>query len=70
MQLAKDLTDLIHNYGAAIAAAAEAVLKPRFKPGDPLRTYPNSKPAGRKTPAAVHFLSVSARKDRGRSRRT
>ena len=36
MPLAKDLAGLIHRYGAAIAASAEAVLNPRHKPGDPL----------------------------------
>ncbi len=36
MPLAKDLNDLIHRYGGAIAAAAESVLQPRHRPGDPL----------------------------------
>ena len=36
MQLAKDLSDLIHRYGSAMATAAEAVLNPRHKPGMPL----------------------------------
>ena len=35
MQLAKDLADLIHRYGPAMAAAAEAVLIPRYKSDDP-----------------------------------
>ena len=34
--LATDLTELIHRYGGAIASAAEAVLNPRHKPGDPV----------------------------------
>ena len=36
MPLARDLNVLIHRYGGAIAAGAEAVLVPRHKPGDPL----------------------------------
>jgi hypothetical protein len=36
MQLARDLNDLIHRYGGAIASGAEAVLKPRHCPGVPL----------------------------------
>ena len=36
MRLARDLNDLIHRYGGAIAQAAEAVLKPRHSPSDPL----------------------------------
>ncbi len=33
MPLARDLNDLIHRYGGAIAAGAEAVLHPRHRPG-------------------------------------
>ena len=33
MPLAKDLNDLIHRFGGAIASAAESVLIPRHKPG-------------------------------------
>lgn len=36
MPLAKDLNDLIHRYGSAIASAAESVLIPRHVPGNPL----------------------------------
>ena len=36
MPLARDLNDLIHRYGGAIAKAAESVLLPRHTPGDPL----------------------------------
>ena len=36
MPLAHDLNELIHRYGGAIAAGAEAVLQPRHKPSDQL----------------------------------
>ncbi len=36
MPLARDLNDLIHRFGGAIAAGAESVLIPRHKPTDPL----------------------------------
>ena len=36
MPLARDLNELIHRYGGAIAAGAEAVLHPRHKPSDQL----------------------------------
>src|SRR5688572_28654992 len=36
MPLARDLSDLIHRYGSAMAAGAESVLLPRHKPGDVL----------------------------------
>src|ERR1043165_4892021 len=36
MPLAKNLNDLIHRFGGAIAHSAEAVLQPRHNPGDPL----------------------------------
>ncbi|HLX62279.1 MAG TPA: hypothetical protein VKX17_13450 [Planctomycetota bacterium] len=36
MPLARDLNDLIHRYGGAIATAAESVLIPRHVPGNPL----------------------------------
>src|SRR5262245_12851296 len=36
MPLARDLNDLIHRYGGAIAQAAEAVLQPRHTPSAPL----------------------------------
>ena len=36
MPLARDLNELIHRYGGAIAAGAEAVLQPRHKPCDQL----------------------------------
>ena len=36
MPLARDLNDLIHKYGGAIASAAESVLIPRHRPGKPL----------------------------------
>jgi hypothetical protein len=35
-ELAKDLAELIQNYGPAMAEAAESVLKPLFRPGDPI----------------------------------
>ncbi|MEI6232898.1 MAG: DEAD/DEAH box helicase [Planctomycetota bacterium] len=36
MPLARDLNDLIHKYGGAIAAGAESVLIPRHRPDSPL----------------------------------
>ena len=36
MPLARDLNDLIHKYGGAIASAAESVLIPRHRPDSPL----------------------------------
>ncbi len=36
MPLARDLNELIHRFGGAIAAGAESILIPRHKPADPL----------------------------------
>src|SRR5436305_1412878 len=36
MRLASDLAGLIQRFGPAMASAAEAILVPRHKPGDPL----------------------------------